>query len=155
MKNLEKLIRALKKKKLTIAVAESCSGGYLAYLLTKIPGSSKVFKGSVVVYSLDTKNILLGISKSKLKKSQGVSEEISLKLAKAVAKKLNSDLGAAIVGFAGPKAKPGIKPGTVYLAAVYQRRSLSKKAVIKGNRDTVRKKASRMTLNLISQIINK
>lgn len=155
MKDLAKLIRTLKKKKLTIAVAESCSGGYLAYLLTKIPGSSKVFKAGIVVYSLDAKNTLFKIPKAKLEKSQGVSREIGLILAKRVAKKLNSDLGASIVGFAGPDAKGRVKPGTVHLGISYRRKTFSKKIVIKGNRDSVRKESSRIMIKLISQIISK
>ena len=155
MRDLEKLIIALKKKKLTIATAESCSGGYLAYLLTKTSGSSKVFTGGVVVYSLESKNILLKIPKTLLKKTQGVSGEVVVYLAKKVAKILKADIGAAIVGFAGPKTKPGIKPGTIYLAISYKRKTLSKKIVIAGGRDTVRKKASQIALRLISQIINK
>ena len=64
---LRKLIAALKKNKLTVSVAESCTGGYVSYLLTKIPGSSNVFKSGAVVYSLSTKNKLFGIPNNLLK----------------------------------------------------------------------------------------
>jgi nicotinamide-nucleotide amidase len=142
MTKLEKLIRLLKKKKLTICAAESCTGGYLSYLLTKIPGSSKVFKGSLIVYSLEAKNKFLKIPNSLLKKSQGVSTEVALLLAKSMKKSLNTDISASVVGFAGPTAKKGVKPGTVFLCVTDKKGSDVKKVIIKGSRDTVRKKAS-------------
>ena len=128
IKKLKKLIDTLKEKKQTLALAESCSGGYASYLLTKIPGVSEVFMGSVVVYSLEAKNKLFNIPSSLLEKTQGVSKEVALKLATEVRKKLNANIGASIVGFAGPKTK---------------------KIIIKGTRDVVRKKASAHLIELI------
>jgi len=149
MKKLEKLIVALEERKLTIATAESCSGGYACYLLTKIPGSSKIFKGGVVVYSLETKNKFFNIPYPLLKKTQGVSEEIALILAKKVRKKFAADIGSSIVGFAGPKAKRGVEAGTVFVGIADKQGAITKKVIIKGNRDMVRKKASYLLINLI------
>jgi len=156
-KKSRKLIVTLKEKGKTLALAESCSGGYASYLLTKIPGASKVFKGAVVVYSLDTKNKLFKIPFSLLKKTQGVSKEIALKLAIRVRKKLNADIGASIVGFAspersrraGPETKKGIKVGTIFIAYSSKNKEEVKKIIIKGSRDSVRKKASAHLINLI------
>ena len=149
MKTLKLLIEKLKARNLSVAVAESCTGGYASYLLTKIPGSSRVFKGGVIVYSLDAKKSLFKIPCQLLEKNQGVSKEIARRLAKKVREKLNSDIGSSIVGFAGPAAKKGVKTGTVFIAIHYRKHTVSKRLVIKGNRDTVRKKASHLLINLL------
>ena len=155
MEKLEKLITKLKKKKVSISIAESCSGGYASYLLTKIPGSSKVFKGGIIVYSLDIKNKFFKIPFPLLEKSKGVSEEVSIVLAKKVRKQFNADLGCSIVGFAGPKAKKGIKIGTVFICLADKYLVLSKKIVIRGSRDTVRKKASNILIDLLIERMSK
>lgn len=149
MEKIKKLITLLEKRKLSLATAESASGGYASYLLTKIPGSSKVFKGGIIAYSLDIKNKLFKIPSSLLEKNQGVSREIALILAEKVRKQFKADIGSAIVGFAGPKAKKGVKAGTIFLSFADKDGAVSEKAIIKGNRDTVRKKASRLLITLI------
>ncbi|MFO8053353.1 MAG: CinA family protein, partial [Candidatus Omnitrophota bacterium] len=87
----KKILEICQDKKITLAAAESESGGYLSYLLTKTPGSSKVFKGSFVVYSLASKNKLFKLPKKLLKKTQGVSQEIAAYLAEKIRKKLKSN----------------------------------------------------------------
>lgn len=154
MKTLKKLIAILKKKKLSVALAESCSGGYASYLLTKLSGSSKVFKGGIIVYTLEAKNKFFKIPFKSLKKTQGVSKDIALVLAKKVRQKLNADIGGSLVGFAGPKTKKGIKVGTVLMSVADKKGILIKKVVIKGSRDRVRKNASKMLINLIYERIN-
>lgn len=144
-----KLISQLKKQKLSIALAESCSGGYASYLLTKTAGASEVFKGAIIVYSLSSKNKFFNIPLSTLKQTQGVSKNIAITLAKKVKKKFNTDIGAAIVGFAGPKAKKDIKVGTVFVGISLKKKILSKKIVIKGDRDQVRKKVSNILIDLL------
>ncbi|MFA6282427.1 MAG: CinA family protein [Candidatus Omnitrophota bacterium] len=146
MSKLENLIDRLKTKKLTIAAAESCSGGYLSYLLTKIPGSSKIFKGSIVVYSLEAKNNFFKIPLPLLKKTQGVSGEIAALLAKGTKKLFKIDIGLSLVGFAGPETMKGVKKGTVFFAIADKNGVAVKKLIIKGSRDYVRKTAS---LNVI------
>jgi len=143
------LIKKLKRKKLTIAVAESCSGGYLSYLLTKIPGSSLIFKGSIIAYSSEAKNKFFKVPCSLLKKTQGVSEEIALLLAWKVKKIFKTDFGLSLVGFAGPKAKKGTKVGTVFLGLVDNKEKMVKKMIIRGKRDMVRRKASLKLIELL------
>ncbi|RLB76221.1 MAG: competence/damage-inducible protein A, partial [Deltaproteobacteria bacterium] len=134
---------------LTISVAESCTGGYTSYLLTKIPGSSKVFKSGVVVYSLDAKSKLFGISRTLLKETEGVSKKTACLLSQKVRKKFNTDIGASVVGFAGPYAKKGIRKGTVFLSVSYSRETIVKKIIIDAPRDTVRRKAAKSLIELI------
>ena len=150
MAKLENLITFLKAKKITVAAAESASGGYLSYLLTKIPGSSKVFKGSIVVYSLEAKNKFFKIPFPLLKKTRGVSKEVAILLAKGVRKLFKTDLGLSIVGFAGP----GIKQGTVFFSIADKKDVIVKKLIIKGSRDYVRKTASLAVIDLLYKKLN-
>lgn len=149
MKLLKRFITALETKALTISLAESCTGGYASYLITRIPGSSKVFKGGIIVYSLFAKNKLLNLPRSILNETKGVSKEVCVKLAKNVRKTLKSDIGASVVGFAGPDIKRSIKTGTVYIAVADRKTTKTRKFIIKGSRDLVRKKASYMLIEMI------
>ncbi len=143
------MISILRNKKLTVSAAESASGGYLSYLLTKIPGSSKVFKGSIVVYSLEAKIKFFKIPLPLLKKTEGVSGEIAGLLAIGVRKLFKTDIGLSLVGFAGPETQKGKKLGIVFFAVSDKKCTTVKKVIIKGGRDYVRKYASLMTLELL------
>lgn len=153
MKKLNKLISILKEKKLSLALAESCSGGYASYLITKIPGCSKVFKGTIVTYSLDSKNRLLQLPFTIIKKTEGVSAQIAALLANNVRKKFKSDIGASLVGFAGPRAKIGFKVGIIFLGIVFKGKIKTRKIILKGRRDSIRKKASHLLIDLIYDTI--
>ena len=102
---------------------------------------------------MPAKNTTCNIPFSYLRKTQGVSRETAIKLAKGVRKKFKSDIGVAIVGFAGPRAKKGIKKGTSHISVAQKYSNLSKKITIKGNRDTVRKKASYAAMRLLHESI--
>ncbi len=153
MKKLNKLISILREKKLSLALAESCSGGYASYLITKIPGCSKVFKGAIVVYSLDSKNRLLQLPFTIIKETQGVSAKVAALLANNIRKKFKSDIGASLVGFAGPQAKIGSKVGTIFLGIAFKGKIKTKKNTLKGRRDNIRKKASHLLIDLIYDTI--
>ncbi|MCM8786675.1 MAG: CinA family protein [Candidatus Omnitrophica bacterium] len=153
MEILKNLISFCKSKKITISCAESCSGGYLSYLLTKVAGSSQVFKGSIIAYSLEAKNKFFGIKKSLLKKNQGVSKKIALFLAKNIRLLFNTDIGCSIVGFAGPTSKNKVKIGTVFIAVSNKYKTIAKKEIIEGGRDYVRKKVSLDALKMIFEIL--
>ncbi|MCF7869931.1 MAG: CinA family protein, partial [Candidatus Omnitrophica bacterium] len=134
MKLENKIFKLLKNKNLTLAATESETAGYLSYLLTKTPGSSATFKGSFVVYSLDSKNKLFKLPEKLLKKTQGVSPEIAAHLAEKTRKKLKSSIGISVVGFAGPTAKKGKKAGTTFIAISNKEKIFVISAVINGTR---------------------
>ncbi|MCF7877072.1 MAG: CinA family protein [Candidatus Omnitrophica bacterium] len=148
-----KVFKILKNKKLTVAAAESMTAGYLSYLLTKTPGSSNTFKGSFVVYSLDSKNKLFKLPNKLLKKTQGVSKEIAAYLAEKIRKKLRSNIGISIVGFAGPGAKKGKKTGTTFIAISDKEKVFVTSAIISGTRDKVRKKAAKFAAEILYQYL--
>src|SRR3990170_8442655 len=99
---ITEIARKLVKKRLTLAVAESCTGGLLSSTLTDVPGSSKWFKGGVVAYTNEIKTRILGVRAKTLKKYGAISKETALELAKGVRKKLKTDIGVSITGLAGP-----------------------------------------------------
>jgi nicotinamide-nucleotide amidase len=149
MVTLKKLIKKAESQSLTIAAAESASGGYLSYLLTKIPGSSKVFKGSVIAYSLDSKNKILNISRPLLTKTQGVSKEVAQMLAKNTRKLFNSSLSVSITGFAGPDSSCGLKPGTIFIGLAGKNFCRVKEFHFSGNRDKVRKLSAQSAITML------
>ena len=112
----EKIIHALKKNKLKISFAESCTGGLLANTITSISGSSKVFDLGLIVYSIKSKVAILKISKSKIDKYGSVSKQICLDMVRNVKKISNSDISVSITGIAGPSGGTKKKPvGLVYV----------------------------------------
>ena len=113
------LIRVLKKRKESLAFAESCTGGLLSSSITSIAGSSQVFKGSIVSYSNEIKKSLLNIPKNLIKKCGAVSEEVAETMAINAKEILNSDWSIAISGIAGPNGGSKDKPvGLVYITIV-------------------------------------
>ena len=111
----------LKKRKLTVSTAESCTGGSIAERLTSIAGSSEYFKGSIVAYSNEVKKELLHVSSETLEKYGAVSEETVVEMVKGARKALKTDCAVATSGIAGPGGGTPEKPvGTVWIAAGYK-----------------------------------
>ncbi|MCK9451273.1 MAG: competence/damage-inducible protein A [Bacteroidales bacterium] len=115
---LEKVVgNLLRDKKASLATAESCTGGYIAHLLTSIAGSSAYFKGSVVAYENQVKTNLLGVSTHDLIQQGAVSREVVEQMAKGIKQKLDTDYAIATSGIAGPDGGTDEKPvGTVWIA---------------------------------------
>lgn len=107
----------LKNSQKTLALAESCTGGYISHLVTSIPGSSAYFNGSVVPYHNRYKQSILGVSVETLESQGAVSEETVREMAQGVRQRFGSDFGLASSGIAGPDGGTAEKPvGTVWIA---------------------------------------
>jgi len=107
---------------LTISTAESCTGGYIAHLLTSVSGSSQYFEGSVVSYSNNVKKNQLGVDPEMLKQHGAVSEQVAKQMAAGVMALLGTDIGVATTGIAGPTGGSDAKPvGTVWIAIASKR----------------------------------
>lgn len=107
----------LKSSGLTVSTAESCTGGYIAHLLTSVAGSSAYFNGSVVAYSNKVKEVALGVDPTSLMENGAVSQEVVEQMASGVREKLGTDYGIATSGIAGPDGGSPDKPvGTVWFA---------------------------------------
>lgn len=118
----------VKSKNKTIATAESCTGGYLAHLFTKVAGSSTYYKGGIVAYSNDIKNEQLDVNEDTLKNHGAVSEATIIEMAENVRKKYKTDIGIASSGVAGPGGGSSEKPvGTIWIAYADEKGTYTKK----------------------------
>ncbi|KPJ74439.1 hypothetical protein AMJ52_00590 [candidate division TA06 bacterium DG_78] len=142
--------KLLTKRKVTIAVCESCTGGMFGSIITGIPGSSKYFLGGVIAYSNYVKVKFVGVQQKTVKKYGAVSAETAREMATRIRKKLKSDIGIGITGIAGPTGGTKKKPvGLVYIALSLRRKIVIKQFLCKGMRETIRKKACKEALSLL------
>ncbi len=146
-----KLLRA---KGLSLAVAESCTGGLLGMRITEIPGASDYFWGGVIAYSNAVKERVLGVPKEILDQKGAVSPECAEAMAQGVRKLLGADLGLAITGIAGPSGGTPEKPvGLVFIALAYPKGTLVEKWEFRGSRQGVRWSASEAALALLHRYL--
>jgi len=111
------VVRRLTRKQKTLALAESCTGGFIAHQITNVPGASEVFLGGIVAYSNGVKEKFLGVRPATLKKHGAVSEAVAREMALGARKKFASDFAIAVTGIAGPGGGTAEKSvGTVYIA---------------------------------------
>jgi nicotinamide-nucleotide amidase len=140
----------LRKKNLTLSIAESCTGGYVSHLITSVPGSSEYFQGSIVPYSYEIKMQELGVKKETLQQYGAVSEQTISEMAELVRKKFNTSIGVATSGVAGPGGATAEKPvGTVWIAFSDGNRTITKKMQLSKDRKINIHMASIGVLNLI------
>lgn len=112
----EVVVKSLTEQKMTLATAESCTGGLVAKRITDIPGSSAVFHMGAVTYSNDIKTMLLGVPEELLRKKGAVCPEVAAAMAKGVREKAGADFGIGITGIAGPDGGTAEKPvGLIYI----------------------------------------
>lgn len=113
----EKVVKNLTEQNKTLAVAESCTGGWLSKLITDVSGASAVYKGGVCSYSNEVKMSILGVKKETLEAEGAVSRSTAEQMAQGVRKALNTDYGIGITGIAGPKSDNTNKPvGLIFVA---------------------------------------
>jgi len=156
--NLEEaIIHQLVRKHLTLATAESCTGGLISHRLTNVSGSSTVFVGGIVAYSNEVKKSLLGVLESSLVEYGAVSNSVALEMAKGVCNRLNSDIGVGVTGIAGPTGGTVEKPvGLVYISVVCLLYNIHvvKECRFRGTRSEIKQQTSDAALNLLLEIIN-
>lgn len=138
---------ALRRAGLTIAVAESCTGGLLAKRLTDRPGASRVFLGGVVAYSNDVKVHQVGVVASDLDRSGAVSEIVARQLAVGIAGRMHADIGVGVTGVAGPGGGSDEKPvGTVWIGVMMDGSVHAELHRFEGDREAVRERAAQGAL---------
>ncbi|MFA5142748.1 MAG: competence/damage-inducible protein A [Candidatus Omnitrophota bacterium] len=146
--------KILTRKKLTLAVAESCTGGLLANRITNIPGSSKYFVMGLVAYSNAIKENILGVPGDSLQNYGAVSQEVALEMADRIRLLAGSDIGVSITGIAGPGGGTIAKPvGLVYAAIAIGRKKVIKEFRFKGTREEIKFQTTQEVLNLVRRNI--
>jgi nicotinamide-nucleotide amidase len=150
----EVVLLLLQKHHLTLAVAESCTGGLLAERLTAVPNSSCTFLGGAVVYTAELKTIFAGVPQETIEAKGSVSEEVAIALAEGIRHRTHASIGVGITGLAGPGGgEPGpddSKPiGRVYIGLADEKQTTVKQLDIPGDRERVRFWASQHALELI------
>lgn len=152
---LEKVVgRLLMSKSKTMCTAESCSGGYIAHLITSIPGSSEFYDGSVVSYSYQAKEDLLQVDKNTLESLGAVSEEVVIQMAKGALKNIKSDYAIAVSGIMGPNGGTPDKPvGTVWVAVGNKEKIQAQKLYFRFDRTRNIQLTAVNALNLLRKFI--
>lgn len=141
---------SLKKRNVTVSTAESCTGGYIAHLITSVAGSSDYFLGSVVSYAIRAKEELLGVDPEVIEKKGVVSQEVAEQMAAGARKKFHSDFAIATTGVAGPAGGSEETPvGTVWIAIAGPERMRSKCFHFGRNRERNIQKAALMGLDML------
>ena len=155
MLEIKNIIQRLIKKKLSISVAESCTGGMLSSSITSISGASKIFNIGLVTYSNLAKIKLLKVSSSNIKRYGAVSEKCCLKMVEGLSRLSKSKINISITGIAGPKGGSKTKPvGLVYIGIKKGKKIIIKKYIFKNkNRENIRKNSVKEALRLIEKFI--
>jgi nicotinamide-nucleotide amidase len=148
--------RLLKMRGKTLAVAESCTGGYISHLLTSVPGSSEYYKGGVTAYSNEVKKQLLGVNETSLAEYGAVSEQVAKEMALGVKQALQTDFAVSTTGIAGPDGGTDEKPvGTVWIAVSGENKVFATQYGFGSNRERNIIRSGQTALQLLRQIILK
>ena len=154
--SIKLLHKKLIKKKATISVAESCTGGLLAHYLTKLANSSKYFQMGLTTYSNQAKIKILKVNKNLIRKYGSVSKECCEAMVKNLSKISRSKINVSITGIAGPGGGTKEKPvGLVYIGIKKGNKIIIKKNLFKSNkRNFIQKKTVKEVLEIIRNLIN-
>jgi len=139
---------------LSVAVAESCTGGLMLGRLTDRPGSSAYVRGGIVAYANDVKVGIAGVPAELIERHGAVSEEVALALAEGARKVLGADIGIGVTGVAGPGGGTEEKPvGTVWLALVRPGGQITRRADQRGSRADIRERSTTSAMHLLRRLL--
>jgi len=148
----ETIGRLLLAHGMTVAVAESCTGGLIMHRLTNIPGSSRYFLGGVVAYANEIKVQILGVSEETLTAHGAVSSQTALSMAQGVRKLLGADIALAVTGIAGPAGGTPQKPvGLTYIALATADRKCWRRFRWQGDRLRNKEASAKAALKLLHE----
>jgi nicotinamide-nucleotide amidase len=140
----------LTERRLTLAVAESCTGGLIGHRLTNVPGSSRYFLGGAEVYSNPAKEAILGVRHETLDAHGAVSEETAAEMAEGARRRFGADVAVATTGIAGPDGGTAEKPvGTVCFGLASADGTVTRRYLLWGNREWVKLLASQVALDWV------
>jgi nicotinamide-nucleotide amidase len=148
------IIRLLTERKQTLALAESCTGGHIANLLTNVPGASIVFSAGFVTYSNQAKERFLGVNSETLARNGAVSEPVAREMAEGARRVSATDFAIAVTGIAGPGGGTPDKPvGTVFIAVASPRETLVRRWFNPAERLAFKEITARQALEQLRSLI--
>jgi len=147
------VVKRLKRKKMTLATAESITGGGLGAAITSVPGASDVFLGGLITYSDQSKTKFLEIAKRILTKHTAVSEEVAIAMAQSARKQFGTDYAIATTGVAGPGKAYGQKAGTVWVAIDSKKGPITLCLALSGTREDIRHATIQSALAAFTRIL--
>lgn len=151
----EEIGNALRESGLSIATAESCTGGLISHRITNVSGSSDYYKGGVIAYSNEVKEKVLHVTKEILEVKGAVSAECAMAMAKGARELLCSDVGLATTGIAGPTGGTPEKPvGLVYIALTTKDYDHYEKYIFHENRDGNKRNAANAALEMLWRYVS-
>lgn len=153
LKVIQRAHELLTKKKLTISVAESCTGGLVSHFLTALPGSSAFFDAGVVSYSVESKKRILDISPETISNHGVVSEETAREMAEKVRALMQTNYSISTTGNLGPDVLEGKERGLIYIAVSREGQTFSREIRLRGDRESNKKEAALQTLMFLCEVI--
>ena len=150
----EKIGRVLRDRKLTLSIAESCTGGLTSNLITNVNGSSNYFERGYVVYSNRSKIELLDVPEDTIKKHGAVSSHTAIAMAEGVKRKSGTDIGLSVTGIAGPSGGTIKKPvGLVYIAVAGDKKIEYKEYRFRGKRHEIKLESANAALKCLIEYL--
>ena len=150
----QRLVRCCVNNGLTLALAESCTGGLISHRVTNVPGASAVFRGGIVAYANAAKTSLLRVDASLLAAHGAVSEAVALAMAEGARAVLNASVACAVTGIAGPGGGTPEKPvGTVWLAACDTSLAITRHCHFSGTRHAVKLQTAEAAIALLLELM--
>ncbi len=151
----EVVVAMLIERKLTLAVAESCTGGGLGNLVTSVPGSSEVFLGGVIAYANSVKAGVLGVREETLKRHGAVSEATAAEMAAGTRRLTGAAIGLAVTGIAGPEGGNPKKPvGLVHMHLSSADSEQGLRQIFSGSREMIKLRSAHYALNMVREYLN-
>ncbi|KGN39105.1 CinA family protein [Knoellia subterranea] len=155
MTTAETVVAALVGRRLTVATAESLTGGLVSAALTSVPGSSDTVRGGVVAYATDVKASVLSVDAARLAETGPVDAEVAAQMAEGARRLLGADVGVATTGVAGPGPSEGMPAGTVFIAAAgpWADAATTRALALDGDREANRQQTVAAVLDLLGELL--
>jgi PncC family amidohydrolase len=145
--------KALLERGLRLALAESCTGGYIAHLLTSIPGASDFFVTSIVAYSEEAKIKLLGVERDTIKEHGVISPDCAIEMAAGAARAANTGAALSVTGNLGPEPMEGKEVGLIHAAVYLRDRTMAREFRFQGERNEIKEKAGSDALEMLYEAV--